>query len=215
MDRINAMRYVLYAPPTLDTHTLSSLLSPHPVLPLLPLSPTLSHSSWTLEGRKGGWSKWQRGRIYALAANRTALNLSRQHKCIRMKRLQELQALNEPLNKSYLDMIHEVIRGLKKKITLEDIWMWSLHSTKPKHFMVSPTTQTLALMSPVLSSGGTLNLNHTLHALFQTVDLNLSASDACCWCLGVQRLLLLFIMSLQHSVMISYILHLFSTTPVQ
>ncbi len=45
------------------------------------------------------------------ATNRTALNLSRQHKCIKMKRLEELRALNEPLNKSYLGMIYEDIRG--------------------------------------------------------------------------------------------------------
>lgn len=71
------------------------------------------------------------------ATNRTVLNLSRQHKCIKMKRLEELQALNEPLNKSYLGMIYEDIRELKKKktvnIILEDIWMCSLHSTKTKH----------------------------------------------------------------------------------
>lgn len=42
------------------------------------------------------------------ANNRTALNLSRQHKCIKMKRLKELQVL---LNKSYLGMIYGDITG--------------------------------------------------------------------------------------------------------
>lgn len=49
------------------------------------------------------------------ATNRTALNLSRRHKCIKMKRPEEPQALNEPLNKSYLGMVREDIRGIKKK----------------------------------------------------------------------------------------------------
>lgn len=49
------------------------------------------------------------------AANRTAaLNLSRQHKCIKMKRLEELKALNNPLNKSYLGMIYEDIKERRR-----------------------------------------------------------------------------------------------------
>ena len=41
------------------------------------------------------------------ATNRAALNLSRQRKCIKMKRLAGLQVLNDPLNKSYLGRIYE------------------------------------------------------------------------------------------------------------
>lgn len=55
------------------------------------------------------------------ATNRTALNLSRQHKRIKMKRLERLQAPNEPLNKSYLDMIYEDIREQRNSNILEDI----------------------------------------------------------------------------------------------
>lgn len=47
------------------------------------------------------------------ATNRAALNLSRQHECITMKRLEELQALDKPLNKSYLGMNCEAVRGGK------------------------------------------------------------------------------------------------------
>lgn len=69
------------------------------------------------------------------ATNRTALNLSRQHECIKMKRMVELRALNDRLNKSYLGKIEESCKKKKKAvdIILEEICMCSPLSAKPKH----------------------------------------------------------------------------------
>lgn len=56
------------------------------------------------------------------AANRTALNLSRQRKCIKIKRLEGLRALNQPLNKSDIAMIYEDGRRKKQqRISQRDV----------------------------------------------------------------------------------------------